>query len=203
MHQFDYRDKPTELLTPEVVSMLNTLYECKGRQDLFIEAKPDVLTQLLEVAKIQSTGASNRIEGIFTTDERLVQLVKEKATPKNRSEEEIAGYREALGIIHENYEYISPCVNMILSLHKNLYSYSGLAIGGQFKNTDNVIAETTAAGQQRVRHLLTEIIRHGHHKLRVVGKRDLARAGNCRAVLRKRQLARNARRSGKRESAIE
>lgn len=151
MHQFDYKDKPAELLTPEVVSMLNTLYECKGRQDLFIEAKPDVLTQLLEVAKIQSTGASNRIEGIFTTDERLVQLVKEKATPKNRSEEEIAGYREALGIIHENYEYLSPRVNLVLSLHKNLYSYSGLAIGGQFKNTDNVIAETTAAGQQRVR----------------------------------------------------
>lgn len=151
MHLFDYKDKPTELLTPEVVSMLNTLYECKGRQDLFIEAQPDVLTQLLDVAKIQSTGASNRIEGIFTTNERLIQLVKENATPKNRREEEIAGYREALGIIHENYEYISPRVNMILNLHKNLYSYSGSAIGGEYKNTDNVIAETTNDGQQHVR----------------------------------------------------
>lgn len=151
MHLFDYKDKPTELLTPEVVSILNTLYECKGRQDLFIEAQPDVLTQLLDVAKIQSTGASNRIEGIFTTNERLIQLVKENATPKNRREEEIAGYREALGIIHENYEYISPRVNMILNLHKNLYSYSGSAIGGEYKNTDNVIAETTTDGQQHVR----------------------------------------------------
>lgn len=69
MHDYEYINKPEELLTPEVVQLLGTLRECKGHQDLFVEAKADVLTQLLEVAKIQSTGASNRIEGIYTSDE--------------------------------------------------------------------------------------------------------------------------------------
>jgi len=151
MHTFDYIQHPAKLLTPEVVSMLGSLRESKGRQDLFVKAQPDILTKLLEVAKIQSTGASNRIEGIYTSDERLAELVKEKATPRNRSEEEIAGYREALSIIHENYEYIAPRVNSILQLHKNLYSFSGNSSGGQFKTTDNIIAETTADGKQIVR----------------------------------------------------
>ena len=151
MHEFDYSIKPSQLLTPEVVRLLGILREHKGQQDLYIEAKPDVLTQLLEIAKIQSTGASNRIEGIYTSDERLTELVKEKATPRNRSEEEIAGYREVLSIIHENYEYITPRVNTLLQLHKTLYSYAGSSVGGQFKNTDNIIAETSADGKQRVR----------------------------------------------------
>lgn len=151
MHTFDYINKPTELLTPEVVRMLGYLRESKGRQDLFIEAQPDILTHLLELAKIQSTGSSNRIEGIYTSDERLSELVKEKAIPHNRSEEEIAGYREVLTIIHENYEYITPKVNSLLQLHKILYSFSGISTGGQFKNTDNIIAETTSDGKQQVR----------------------------------------------------
>lgn len=140
-----------ELLTPEVVSLLGTLRECKGRQNLYVEAKADVLTSLLEVAKIQSTGASNRIEGIFTSDERLAELVREKADPRNRSEEEIAGYREVLATIHESYEYISPKVNTLLQLHRELYSFSGMSVGGRFKTSDNVIAETDKDGRQKVR----------------------------------------------------
>lgn len=151
MHIYDYKDRPMELLTPEVVGMLGVLRECKGRQDLYVEAKHDVLDSLLEVAKIQSTGASNRIEGIFTSNERLAELVKEKSQPKNRSEEEIAGYREVLATIHESYEYIIPSVNTLLQLHKNLYSFTGHGAGGRFKTTDNVIAETDAEGRQRVR----------------------------------------------------
>jgi len=151
MHIYDYKDKPMELLTPEVVGLLGSLREFKGRQDLYVEAKADVLTSLLEVARIQSTGASNRIEGIFTSDERLAALVREKAEPRNRSEEEIAGYREVLATIHESYEYISPRVNTLLQLHKELYSFSGLSVGGRFKTTDNVIAETDKDGKQKVR----------------------------------------------------
>ncbi len=151
MHTYEYIHKPEELLTPDIVSLLGTLRECKGRQDLFVEAKSDVLTQLLEVAKIQSTGASNRIEGIYTSDERLKELVKEKSEPRNRSEEEIAGYREVLAIVHENYEYISPRVNTILQMHKELYAFSGKTLGGRFKTTDNVIEETTAEGERKVR----------------------------------------------------
>lgn len=72
------------------------------------------MKQLVKVAKIQSTGASNRIEGIFTSEKRLGDLVTEKAEPKNRNEEEIAGYREVLNTIHENYDYIVPKSNVIL-----------------------------------------------------------------------------------------
>ena len=77
MHVFDYKDRPGKLLTPEVVNQLGKLHELKGRQELFIEAEPDVLTSLLEIAKIQSTKASNKIEGIWTSDERLESIVKE------------------------------------------------------------------------------------------------------------------------------
>ena len=89
MKRFDYTKIPERLLTPEIVQMLGNIHEHKGKQDLFVEANKDELKTLLEVALIQSTGASNRIEGIFTSDKRLEELVKEKAEPKTRSEQEI------------------------------------------------------------------------------------------------------------------
>ena len=151
MHEFDYINRPKGLLTPEIVSLLTRLHECRGRQELFIEAEADVLTALLEVAKIQSTGASNRIEGIYTTDERLSALVQEKVKPRNRNEEEISGYRDVLATIHESYEYMVPRPNTILQLHRDLYSFSSGAIGGAYKNSDNVIAEKHADGTETVR----------------------------------------------------
>ena len=108
---------------------------------------------LLEVALIQSTGASNRIEGIFTSDKRLEELVSQKAEPCNRSEQEIAGYREVLSTIYEGYEYINPRPNIILRLHRDLYSYSQGAAGGSYKNSNNVIAETDAEGHQKARFI--------------------------------------------------
>ena len=95
-----------------------------GKQELYIEAESDVLTALLDIAKIQSTKASNKIEGIYTSDERLEALVMEKAEPRNRSEEEIAGYREVLATVHDSYEYITIRPNNILQLHRDLYSFS-------------------------------------------------------------------------------
>lgn len=151
MHEFDYINRPKGLLTPEIVSLLTRLHECRGRQELFIEAEADVLTALLEVAKVQSTGASNRIEGIYTTDERLSALVQEKVKPRNRNEEEISGYRDVLATIHESYEYIAPRPNNILQLHRDLYSFSSSAVGGVYKNSDNVIAEKHADGTETVR----------------------------------------------------
>ena len=153
MHFFDYKIKPLECLTPEIVGMLVDIHEHKGRQELFIEAHTDELNALLDVAKIQSTGASNRIEGIYTTDQRLEELVREKAEPRNRSEQEIAGYREVLATVHENYEYVVPRPNIILQLHRDLYSYSKSAVGGNYKNTDNLIAEVDAEGKQKTRFL--------------------------------------------------
>ena len=102
---------------------------------------------------IQRTGASNRIEGIFTSDKRLEELVSQKAEHRNRSEQEIAGYREVLTTIRESYEYINPRPNIIFQLHRDLYSYSQAAAGGSYKNFDNVIAETDAEGHQKARFI--------------------------------------------------
>ena len=136
MRAFDYIKEPEKLLTPEIVQMIGKIHEHKGKQELFLEANIDELKTLLEVALIQSTGASNRIEGIYTTDKRLEELVSQKAEPRNRSEQEISGYREVLSTIHESYEYIVPRPNIILQLHRDLYSYAGS--GGEYKNADNV-----------------------------------------------------------------
>ncbi len=150
MRSFDYGSIEQELLNPNTMNLVSAIHEYKGKQELFIEAEPDILVAMLEIAKIQSTGASNRIEGIYTTDERLTQLVRDKATPRNRSEEEIAGYREVLSTIHESYEYIIPRPNIILQLHRDLYSFSK-GVGGRYKNADNIIAETDAEGHSKAR----------------------------------------------------
>lgn len=151
MREFNFKASAAMLLTNDIVNMLGYIHEYKGQQNLFIEAKADVLSHLLEIAKIQSTEASNRIEGIYTSDERIKALVQEKSSPRNRNENEIAGYRDVLATIHENYDYIPPRANVILQLHRDLYQYSGIGIGGHFKNTDNVIEEELEDGTKRVR----------------------------------------------------
>lgn len=151
MRDFAYEAMVQKLLSLELLQQLTAIHECKGRQDLFLEANRDELQPLAEVALIQSTGASNRIEGIFTSDQRLKELVSHKAEPHNRSEQEIAGYREVLATIHESYPYISLSPRVILQLHRDLYSFSGSSQGGSYKDADNMIAETDAAGKQRTR----------------------------------------------------
>ena len=151
MRDFNFKAEYKKLLTPEVVAYLTQIHEYKGQQNLFIETKADELSDLLEVAKIQSTEASNCIEGIVTTTERLKKIVREKTIPRNRSEKEIAGYRDVLATIHESHDFIPPKSSIILQLHRDLYKYSGKSIGGSFKNSDNVIAEELPDGQQIVR----------------------------------------------------
>ena len=151
MRNFDYDKVYHTLLASDIVALLTQIHEFKGEQTLFIEAKADTLTQLVEIAKIQSTEASNRIEGIYTSDERLKKLVRDKTMPKTRSEKEIAGYRDVLSTIHENYDYIPPRPPIILQLHRDLYKFSGMNIGGSYKNSDNVIAEEDGQGNKIVR----------------------------------------------------
>ena len=151
MRNYNYRDKWQKLLTPEIVKKLTLISEYKGEQRLFIEAHKDELKELVEIAKIQSTEASNRIEGIITTDDRLKKIVRDKTMPKTRGEKEIAGYRDVLATIHESHDYIPPKPSIILQLHRDLYKFSGKAIGGSFKNSDNVIAEELPDGQRIVR----------------------------------------------------
>lgn len=151
MRVYEYNKQWQKLLTPEIVTMLSQIHEYKGEQNLFIEAQADTLTQLVEIAKIQSTEASNKIEGIYTSDERLKKLVTNKTTPKTRNEQEIAGYRDVLSTIHESYEYIPVKPTIILQLHRDLYKFSGKTIGGSYKNADNVIAEEDDEGNRFVR----------------------------------------------------
>ena len=138
MKDYRFKAKYNKLLSPDIVALLSKIHEYKGQQTLFIEAKADVLTQLVDIAKIQSTEASNRIEGIITTDERLKRIVRDKTMPKTRSEKEIAGYRDVISIIHESHDYIPPKPSMILQLHRDLYKFSGKSIGGSYKSSDNV-----------------------------------------------------------------
>jgi len=150
MREFSYGNRTIALLTPVIVNLLTQIHEFRGRQTLFMDAKPDVLDNLSELAKIQSTDASNRIEGIHTADERLELLVRDKTRPTNRNEQEIAGYRDVLSLIHENYDYIPPKPGMILQLHRDLYKYSGLE-GGHYKVNDNAITEELTTGERFIR----------------------------------------------------
>lgn len=150
MRKFDYSELSGCSWDSEVLGLVAQIHEFKGRQELYLKQKPAELDRLIEIAKIQSTEASNEIEGIRTTNTRLKQLVKDKTTPRNRDEEEIMGYRDVLNTIHENFEYIPIRPNYILQLHRDLYQYSHKGIGGAFKNTQNYISATDADGQEFV-----------------------------------------------------
>ena len=151
MRSFDYKEEWKKLLTPEIVMYLTQIHEFKGEQTLFIEAKADTLSQLVDIAKIQSIEASNKIEGIYTSDERLKALVKDSTRPRTRNEREISGYRDVLNTIHENHDYIPPKPSIILQLHRDLYKFEGMDIGGRYKTSDNIIEEQDAEGNKSVR----------------------------------------------------
>lgn len=150
MRSFDYNKLKDYQWDSEVLGLVAQIHEFKGRQELYLKQKPVALEKLIEIAKVQSTEASNKIEGIVTTSTRIQQLCMDKTTPRNRDEEEIMGYRDVLNTIHENYEYIPIRSSYILQLHRDLYKYSEKAIGGRYKNTQNVIAQNYEDGTQRV-----------------------------------------------------
>lgn len=106
MRNFDYSKLAERTWDTEIISYLSKIHEYKGRQELFLRQRPVELERLIKVAIIQSTEASNRIEGIVTTQSRLEQLAADKTTPRNLAEEEILGYRNVLNLVHENYEFI-------------------------------------------------------------------------------------------------
>lgn len=108
MRNYELNDKWKKLLVPEIVALMNQIHEKKGGHTYLVETGRDTLTQLVEIAKIQSTEASNRIEGIYTSDDRLKMLVRAKTTPHTRSEQEIAGYRDVLSTVHTNRAIIPP-----------------------------------------------------------------------------------------------
>ncbi len=150
MRNFDYSNLESRSWDSEIIGLIAQIHEYKGRQDLWLKQKSTELERLIEIAKVQSTEASNAIEGIRTTNTRLMQLVKDKTTPRNRDEEEIMGYRDVLNTIHENYEFIPVTSNYILQLHRDLYRHLHKSIGGSFKNTQNYISATDADGRDFV-----------------------------------------------------
>lgn len=123
MRTFNYSSIKEQKWDSEILGLIAAIYRYAGKQELYLKQKPNELEKLVEVAKIQSTEASNAIEGIVTTNTRIRQLVEEKTTPKNRDEQEIAGYRDVLNVIHKSFDAIPITKNYILQLHKILYSH--------------------------------------------------------------------------------
>lgn len=146
MRQFNYTKLKEKTWDTETVNFLSQIHEARGRQELYLAQKPDELEKLVEIAKVQSTEASNKIEGIVTTNTRLKQLMLEETAPRNRDEKEIAGYRDALNVVHESFNYIPITVNYILQLHKIMFSHTDSAYGGQFKSAQNYISAQDTEG---------------------------------------------------------
>ncbi len=146
MRDFHYAAIREQEWDSEVLGLIAAIYKEAGKQEMYLKQRPEELEKLVEIAKIQSTEASNAIEGIVTTSTRIRQLVEEKTTPRNRDEQEIAGYRDALSVIHENFDVIPITRNYILQLHKILYSHMNNPMAGQTKNVQNYISATYPDG---------------------------------------------------------
>ena len=146
MRDFHYAAIREQKWDSEILGLIAAIYKEAGKQEMYLKQRPEELEKLVEIAKVQSTEASNAIEGIVTTSTRIRQLVEEKTAPRNRDEQEIAGYRDALNIIHENFDAIPITRNYILQLHKVLYSYMNNPMAGQTKSVQNYISATDPDG---------------------------------------------------------
>ena len=152
MHKFDYSFLENGLLPARLVGIIGNIYALsvlsRDRQQKFA----DVYTELKAVAQVQSVKYSNEIEGIVTTDERIREIVNGSTAPYNHNEEEIAGYRDALAEIHENYDYISFSEENIKRLHSVMLNIAGYEYAGQYKQEDNdIIEKDSKTGMRRVR----------------------------------------------------
>lgn len=150
MRIFQYAKIKEEKWDSEILGLIAAIYRFAGKQELYLKQRPKELEKLVEIAKIQSTEASNAIEGIVTTNTRMKQLVEEKTTPKNRNEEEIAGYRDVLNIIHESFDAIPITQNYIMQLHKILCSHMNNPLAGRTKTVQNYISATYPDGHTEV-----------------------------------------------------
>ena len=141
MRDFHYTAIREQKWDSEILGLIAAIYKEAGKQEMYLKQRPEELEKLVEIAE-----ASNAIEGIVTTSTRIRQLVEEKTAPRNRDEQEIAGYRDALNIIHENFDAIPITRNYILQLHKVLYSHMNNPMAGQTKSVQNYISATYPNG---------------------------------------------------------
>lgn len=146
MRIFNYSKIREQKWDSDILGLIAAIYKEAGKQELYLKQRPEELEKLVEIAKIQSTEASNAIEGIRTTNTRIRQLVEEKTTPRNRNEQEIAGYRDVLNLIYENFDAIPVTQNYILQLHKILYNHMNNPMAGRTKSVQNYISATYPDG---------------------------------------------------------
>ena len=149
MRTFNYSKINEQKWDSELLGLISAIYKEVGKQEMYLKQRPEELEKLVEIAKVQSTESSNAIEGIVTTNTRIRQIVEDKTTPKNRDEQEIAGYRDVLNIIHENFDAIPITPNYILQLHKILYSHMNNPAAGRTKSVQNYISATYPDGSTR------------------------------------------------------
>jgi Fic family protein len=138
------------MLPAGLVNLVSAIAELKERENERKGNYPDVFTRLESIAKVQSVRGSNAIEGIVTSEQRISEIVNQNSAPLNHNEAEIAGYRDALGLIHTGFAALDIRERDILRLHEVMLSYAPVS-GGQYKQNDNVIMETDASGARRVR----------------------------------------------------
>ncbi len=167
-------------ITHRMLRIIREISEYRGKQELFKAQSPQVLETLRQVAVIQSTESSNRIEGVEASIERIKALVVKKAAPRNRSEQEIAGYRDVLNTIHASALEISFTPNVVLQFHRDLYQFLP-GEGGYWKPVDNEITQIGAEGKKVIRfkplpaHRTSEAMLQLHeqfNKLRQAGEMD-------------------------------
>ncbi|QBP43156.1 Fic family protein [Paenisporosarcina antarctica] len=150
MRNYQYENLTQLMMPMKTVNLIAKINEYKGKQELYKRQAPQILDTLRDVAVIHSTKASNAIEGIIITDSRLMSIMKNDTDLQDRSEGEIAGYRDVLQLIHASFEAIPVRESVILQLHKEMYRYISID-GGTWKNADNVITETFSDGAKRIR----------------------------------------------------
>lgn len=146
MRTFNYSEIKNQKWDSEILGLVAAIYKEAGKQELYLKQRPEELEKLVEIAKIQSTEASNAIEGIVTTNTRIRQLVEDRTTPKNRDEQEIAGYRDVLNVIHDSFDTIPASQNYILQLHKILYNHMNNPMAGKTKSVQNYISASYPDG---------------------------------------------------------
>ena len=146
MRTFNYSKIKEQKWGSDILGLIAAIYKEAGKQELYLKQQPEKLENLVEIAKIQSTEDSNAIEGIVTTSTRVMQLVEERTTPRTRDEQEIAGYRDVLNVIHESFQAIPLTQNYILQLHKMLYSHMNNPMAGKTKSVQNYISATYPDG---------------------------------------------------------
>lgn len=153
MKKYDYLFLKNLKVPASFLNMTNAIYSLKTIADEKKSEYPDIFTNLQKIAIIQSVKGSNAIEGIVTTDKRIKEIVNQNSNPINHSEKEIAGYKNALNLIHTNYQTMSFNIESLKSLYHIMLEYTELMHHNEFKQEDNIICERCTDGTTRIRFM--------------------------------------------------